>query len=389
MLTDTRIRQAKSQEKMYRLYDTDGIYLEVMPTGSKRWRVKYRFEGRERRMSLGIYPAVSLKEARTRASEIRAQAGQGIDPAEAKKAVREEHATSGNSFSDVAEEFYRMNARVWSETHAKTVRKRLDRYILPKIGNRHLSEITPPDILEFIRKLEERGVHETAARVMGICSMIFRLAVATGKIQGDPCRDLQGALAPVQVRHHAAITTREGARLLIRAIDSYMGTATVRAAVMFTALTFVRQQELRFAKWEEIRWEEGLWLIPAERMKGKREHLVPLSRQAVKILKDLLPVTGNKPFIFMGERGQRPISENTVLYALRGMGFSNDQMTAHGFRSMASTLLNEMEFRSDVIERQLAHVEGNSVRSAYNRAEYINERRVMMQAWADFLDSLK
>ena len=268
------------------------------------------------------------------------------------------------------------------------MRRRIDEYLIPRLGKRSLSEITPIEIMGILTSLEKRGVIETANRVLGICSQIFRRAVATGKAKSDPCRDLRGALAPAQEKHHAALTTKDGARAVMRALDAYQGSFVVCAAVRFTALTFVRQVELRFATWDEIDWEERMWLIPAERMKMRREHMVPLSRQAIAVLEEMRRVNGTQPYIFPGQgRRRRPISENTVRCALQSMGFAGE-MTAHGFRSMASTLLNEMGWRSDVIERQLAHVDKNKVRSAYNRAEYITERRQMMQAWADFLDSL-
>ena len=270
----------------------------------------------------------------------------------------------------MAEEWYPLYSVLWSEHYKGLVRRRIDEYLIPRLGKRSLSEITPIEIMGILTSLEKRGVIETANRVLGICSQIFRRAVATGKAKSDPCRDLRGALAPAQEKHHAALTTKDGARAVMRALDAYQGSFVVCAAVRFTALTFVRQVELRFATWDEIDWEERMWLIPAERMKMRREHMVPLSRQAIAVLEEMRRVNGTQPYIFTGQgRRRRPISE-------------------HGFRSMASTLLNEMGWRSDVIERQLAHVDKNKVRSAYNRAEYITERRQMMQAWADFLDSL-
>lgn len=388
MLTDTKIKQAKVTDKPYKIYDSGGLYIEVAPTGSKRWRWRYRWNGKEKLLSFGIYPEVPLKLARDRRAAAKELLVSGVDPSQARKEEKVESRAAENSFAAMAEEWYPLYSVPWSEHYKGLVRRRIDEYLIPRLGKRSLSEITPIEIMGILTSLEKRGVIETANRVLGICSQIFRRAVATGKAKSDPCRDLRGALAPAQEKHHAALTTKDGARAVMRALDAYQGSFVVCAAVRFTALTFVRQVELRFATWDEIDWEERMWLIPAERMKMRREHMVPLSRQAIAVLEEMRRVNGTQPYIFTGQgRRRRPISENTVRCALQSMGFAGE-MTAHGFRSMASTLLNEMGWRSDVIERQLAHVDKNKVRSAYNRAEYITERRQMMQAWADFLDSL-
>lgn len=388
MLTDTKIKQAKVTDKPYKIYDSGGLYIEVAPTGSKRWRWRYRWNGKEKLLSFGIYPEVHLKLARDRRAAAKELLVSGVDPSQARKEEKVESRAAENSFAAMAEEWYPLYSVPWSEHYKGLVRRRIDEYLIPRLGKRSLSEITPIEIMGILTSLEKRGVIETANRVLGICSQIFRRAVATGKAKSDPCRDLRGALAPAQEKHHAALTTKDGARAVMRALDAYQGSFVVCAAVRFTALTFVRQVELRFATWDEIDWEERMWLIPAERMKMRREHMVPLSRQAIAVLEEMRRVNGTQPYIFTGQgRRRRPISENTVRCALQSMGFAGE-MTAHGFRSMASTLLNEMGWRSDVIERQLAHVDKNKVRSAYNRAEYITERRQMMQAWADFLDSL-
>ena len=388
MLTDTKIKQAKVTDKPYKIYDSGGLYIEVAPTGSKRWRWRYRWNGKDKLLSFGIYPEVPLKLARDRRAAAKELLVSGVDPSQARKEEKVESRAAENSFAAMAEEWYPLYSVPWSEHYKGLVRRRIDEYLIPRLGKRSLSEITPIEIMGILTSLEKRGVIETANRVLGICSQIFRRAVATGKAKSDPCRDLRGALAPAQEKHHAALTTKDGARAVMRALDAYQGSFVVCAAVRFTALTFVRQVELRFATWDEIDWEERMWLIPAERMKMRREHMVPLSRQAIAVLEEMRRVNGTQPYIFTGQgRRRRPISENTVRCALQSMGFAGE-MTAHGFRSMASTLLNEMGWRSDVIERQLAHVDKNKVRSAYNRAEYITERRQMMQAWADFLDSL-
>ena len=388
MLTDTKIKQAKVAEKPYKIYDAEGLYIEIAPTGSKRWRWRYRWNGKEKLLSFGIYPEVPLKLARDRRTAAKEVLVSGVDPSQARKEEKVESRAAANSFAAMAEEWYALYSVPWSEHYKEQVRRRIDEYLIPRLGRRALSEITPIEIMGILTALEKRGVIETANRGLGICSQIFRRAVATGRAKSDPCRDLRGALAPAEERHHAALTTKEGARAVMRALDAYQGSAVVCAAVRFTALTFVRQVELRFATWDEINWEERMWLIPAERMKMRREHMVPLSRQAIAVLEEMRRVNGTQPYVFAGQgRRRRPISENTVRCALQAMGFAGE-MTAHGFRSMASTLLNEMGWRPDVIERQLAHVDRNKVRSAYNRAEYIMERCRMMQAWSDFLDSL-
>ena len=297
MLTDTKVRQAKSTEKSYKIYDADGLYIEIAPTGTQKWRWKYRWQGKEKRLGLGIYPDVSLKLAREKRGALRKQL----------------------AFSTWLVECFLVYYNVWSASQQQTTRKRLDTYLLPEIGDKLMGDITPFIILDVLKRLEKRGLLETANRLLGICSMVFRCAVALGKVQSNPCRDLKGALAPARAKHHAALTTKDGARSVMRSIEAYQGSASVRAAVRFTALTFVRQQELRFAKWDEILWEDAMWLIPAERMKGRREHIVPLSRQAIKILHDLLPLTGSKTYIFVGSKGT-PISVNTVRCALRSMG---------------------------------------------------------------------
>jgi putative phage integrase len=389
MLTDTKIKQAKVTDRPYKLYDAEGLYIEIAPTGSKRWRWRYRWNGKEKLLGFGLYPEISLKRARERRTAAKELLATGVDPSQARKEEKVEARAAENSFAAMAEEWYALYSVPWSQHYRELVRQRLDQYLLPTLGKRALADITPTEIMGILSALEKRGVIETANRVLGICSQIFRRAVATGRAKSDPCRDLRGALAPAQERHHAALTTKEGARAVMRALDAYQGSFVVRAAVHFTALTFVRQVELRFATWDEIDWEGKMWLIPAERMKMRREHMVPLSRQAIAVLEDMRRVNGGQPYIFAGQgRRRRPISENTVRCALQSMGFAGE-MTAHGFRSMASTLLNEMGWRSDVIERQLAHVDRNKVRSAYNRAEYIMERCRMMQAWSDFLDSLR
>ena len=283
MLTDTKIKQAKVAEKPYKIYDAEGLYIEIAPTGSKRWRWRYRWNGKEKLLSFGIYPEVPLKLARDRRTAAKELLVSGVDPSQARKEEKVESRAAVNSFAAMAEEWYALYSVPWSEHYKEQVRRRIDEYLIPRLGKRALSEITPIEIMGILTALEKRGVIETANRVLGICSQIFRRAVATGRAKSDPCRDLRGALAPAEERHHAALTTKEGARAVMRALDAYQGSAVVCAAVRFTALTFVRQVGLRFATWDEINWEERMWLIPAERMKMRREHMVPLSRQAIAV----------------------------------------------------------------------------------------------------------
>lgn len=386
-LTDTKIKTAKATEKTYKLYDSMGLYLEVPPTGSKRWRFKYRFSGREKLLSLGLYPAVSLKRAREKRDEARQLLEEGIDPSRKRRAA----ATSGVTFRDAAEEWMEKRRNSLSERHHETIVQRLSGNAYPYIGRMPIGDIAPTDILEMVRVVEKRGALEAARRTLGICSMVFRFAVASGYAASDPCRDLKGALESPKPKRHAAITDKAGAGQLMRDIDSYHGAPLIRLALRFMALTFVRSGELRGCTWQEIDWEERVWLIPKGRMKGRREHLVPLSKQAIAVLEDARLFSGERMFVFQSMRPYKdvPLSDASLLRAIRNLGYDKYTMIPHGFRAMASSLLNEQGWRPDVIERQLAHVEKNKVRAAYHRTEYLTERREMMQAWADYLDQLR
>ncbi len=397
-LTDTRIKAAKPAEKIYKIYDADGLYIEVPPSGSKRWRIKYRLDGKEKRISLGTYPEIGLRAARDRRDMARRLVAEGKDPSVAFRSgfptvpKDEQGEFHGETLQSVAEEWFAKFEHSWKPSHARTIRIRLDKYVYDVLGSMPVQDITPPDVLKLLRVIEANNALETAKRTFMVCSQIFRYAVATARIKSDPCRDLKGALPPVVNRNYPAITEPKAVGMLMRSIDAYTGSGVVRAALQLLALTFVRPGALRLAQWGEFDFEKEEWLIPAERMKMKREHVVPLSRQAMVILTELRQVSGRGEILFpsvrVGKRHQ-PISESTLLVALRGMGYTKEQMVPHGFRSMASTLLNEQGWRPDVIERQLAHLDGNRIRAVYNRAEYITERRNMMQAWADYLDSLR
>jgi len=392
-LTDVLIKNAKPPAKTQRLFDAKGLYLELTPRGGKWWRLKYRFAGKEKRLSLGTYPDVPLKKARALAEDARALLRDSIDPSAARKkekilAIEKQVST----FRYVADQWlskYRVN---WTSGHAERVQRRLELNIFPKLGSLPIDEVTPQVLLAVVRNIEARGALDTAHRALQDCGKIFRYAVATGLVPRDITYDLRGALPPVRSKHHASIIEPKKVGNLLRSLDAYEGSDVVKAALRLAPLVFVRPGELRQAKWDEIDFDLAEWRIPAEKMKMRVPHIVPLSRQALSILEWLRPVTSKRAsgLVFPSARGQgRPISENTVNIALRSMGYSKEEMTGHGFRSMASTLLHELGWNSDLIERQLAHGEKNKVKASYNFAQYLQERREMMQGWADYLDSLK
>lgn len=396
-LTNLRIKSAKPgirpdgtlTDKRYKLGDDKGLYLEVAPSGGKWWRFKYRFSGKEKRLSLGVYPEISLKEARERRDELRKLVANGIDPAHARKA--EKVSTAGEkSFEFVAREWqskYKIN---WTEGHALRTLARLENDVFPWLGKRNIRDITAPELLAALRRVESRGALETAHRINQICGQVFRYAIATGRAERDLSRDLKGALPPTRVRHHASITEQKQVGELLRAIDSYSGSLVTAVALRLSTLLFVRPGELRQAEWSEIDFKSREWRIPANKMKMRKLHIVPLSKQAISLLNELKPLTGSAKYLFPSVRtNTRPMSNNTINASLRRLGYTKEQMTAHGFRSMASTILNEKGWNRDVIERQLAHSETDTVRAAYNHADYIDERHKMMQFWADLLDELK
>jgi integrase len=389
-LTDAAIRSAKPAEKPQKLFDGGGLYLEIAPSGGKWWRLKYRYGGKEKRISLGVYPDVGLRDARSRREAARKALAQGRDPSAEKQAQKAARAAvHANTFEAVAREWVQRKAGGWTQGHAEKILRRLEKEAFPWIGGRPVAEITPPELLRVLRRIEARGVIETAHRVHQNCGQVFRYAVATGRAERDPAADLKGALAPVKVTHHASVTDPTGISSLLRAIDGYTGSHVTRCALRLAPLVFVRPGELRAAEWAEVDLENAEWRIPAARMKMRSAHVVPLSTQAVEILRDLQPLTGDGRLLFPGARSRsRPMSENTINAALRRLGYDKNAMTGHGFRSMASTLLNEMGWNRDAIERQLAHSERNKIRAAYNYAEHLPERRRMMQAWADYLDTL-
>jgi integrase len=387
-LTEVQLRAIKPTGEIKRYHDEHGLYLEVSKAGGKYWRRCYQFDGKEKRLSLGAWPEVSLKEAREKSDEARRLLKSGADPSVAKKmsVLRPE----GPTFREVADEWRANRGNVWAATHAATVESRLRLFVYPEFGDQSIREIAPTDVLAMLRKIETRQALETASRTLGICSMVFRYGVGIGAVSSDPCRDLRGVLVPHKSKPFAALTRPKDVGVLMLAIDGYMGSAVVHAALLFSALVFCRPGEVRHAEWREIDIDAKEWIIPGEKMKGGREHRVPLSRQALDVLLGIREITGDGKYVFPSQRGaSRPLSENGVRVALRTMGYDNTQMTPHGFRAMASTLLNELGCRADVIEAQLAHKSSDKIRAIYNRAQYMEERRQLMQQWADYLDSLR
>ena len=391
MLTRTRIEAVQPRDRPVKLFDGRGLYLEVAPSGGRWWRFKYRFAGKERRVSLGVYPDVGLKEARERLEQARKLVASGIDPSEQRKAAKIALATrSDDTFQAVGREWFKLNEAKWAPNHSSKIIERLERDVFPWLGRRPVSEVSAPELLAVLRRIETRGAIDTAHRALQDCGRILRYAIATARAQHNVAVNLRGALAPKVDKHLASVKDPTEVGALMRAIESYRGSFVTQCALRLAALTFVRPGELRAAEWCEVSLDTAEWRIPAARMKKRQLHIVPLSTQALTVFQELHPLTGGGKYVFPSERtSQRPMSENTVNAALRRMGYSKEEMTGHGFRSMASTLLNEQGWNRDAIERQLAHAERDEVRAAYNYAEFLAERRKMVQAWADYLDCLR
>jgi integrase len=385
-LSDAKVRNAKPKTKPYKIADSGGLFLLVMPNGSKYWRLKYFFGGKEKTLALGVYPDIALADARDRRAQAKRLLAAGDDPGEAKKQAKHLAVLkTANTFEAIAREWYGQRVHEWSPKTAGMVQDRLDRHILPKLDYRPIAEINAPEVLAVLRVVEESGALEMARRVSHIISQVFMYAIATGRAERNPVNDLRGALKTPVVSHRAYLREADLPDYLQK-LETYIGTPLTKLALQLLLLTFVRTTELRAAEWKEIDWDKAEWRIPAERMKVREEHIVPLSRQAVTVLRELEQHSGTRPYVFPSETNPATfMSENTMLYALYRMGYRS-RATGHGFRSTASTILNEHGFRPDVIERQLAHRERNSVRAAYNHAQYLPERREMMQWWADFLD---
>ncbi|MBI5018171.1 MAG: integrase arm-type DNA-binding domain-containing protein [Deltaproteobacteria bacterium] len=393
-LTDTAVRNAKPRDKVFKLADGGGMYLAVSPSGGKWWRFKYRVDGKEKLLALGTYPDVGLARAREKRDAARKLLADGIDPGAARKAAKAEKTAAAdravNTFEAVAREWHGKQSISWAPSNAARILRRLEVDVFPIVGALPVGEVTAPALLAMIRRIEARGVLETAHRALGYSGQVMRYAVATGRADRDPSGDLQGALPPCKVTHHASITDPKAIGSLLRVVEGYEGAFTTKCALRLAPLLFVRPGELRGAEWVEVDLDTAEWRIPKGRMKMKAPHLVPLARQALAVLRELQTLTGSGKYFFPSIRsGDRCMSENTINAALRRMGYTGNEMTGHGFRSMASTLLNEQGWNRDAIERQLAHAERDNVRAAYNYAEHLPERRKMMQAWADYLDRLR
>jgi integrase len=393
-LTDPAIRNAKPKDKPFKLYDEDGLFLLVTPTGGKWWRFRYRYDDKAKLLSLGVYPEVSLLKARKQQEAARALLAAGIDPSANRKAEKaadkaEKAGQAPNSFETVAREWYAKYSTTWAKDHGNRIIRRFERDLFPWIGKSTIGEIKPPDLLAVIRRIEDRGALETAHRALANCGQVFRYGIATGRCERDPSGDLRGALPPVKGEHFAAVT--DPARLgdILRALEGYEGTLTVRCALRLAPLVFVRPGELRKAQWADIDLDNAEWRYTVT--KTNTPHIVPLSRQAVEILRELQPLTGRGPFVFAGARSiKRPMSDNATLAAMRRTGISKEEMSGHGFRAVARTILDEvLGVRPDYIEHQLAHAVRDTNGRAYNRTAHLPERRKMMQQWADYLDRLK
>ena len=391
MLTDTQIRNLKPAEKAKKYADGGGLYLYVAKTGSKLWRMAYRFNDKEKLLSFGEYPIVSLKDARTKRNEAKKLLADGIDPSRHKKEMKNAALLAeANTFEHVVREWHETQTIHNSPKDRKRKLSTFELHLFPTLKRKPISEVTAQDLLLILKPLERKGKELIAHRIIQYCGMVFRYAVATGRVTRNIAADLRGAIRPHQGRHRATIVSAEKIGVLLNRLDNYHGHFQVRCALRLFPLLFVRSAELVRAEWSEFNLETREWHIPAERMKMRRPHLVPLARQVVGMFRVLHAITGNRELVFPGTASvTRCISDVGLLNALRRLGYGRDEMTVHGFRSMASTRLNEMGYRPDVIEAQLAHAEKNSVRDAYNRAQYVEERRRMMQEWADYLDRLR
>ena len=390
-LTDTHIRNIRGDGSPKKHFDGGGLFLFVTASGSKLWRMAYRFEHKSKLLSFGEYPIVSLKDARERREEAKKLLSRGIDPNAQKKEDKAAQLSELNdNFRNIALEWHETRTAEFSDKHRGTIMFRLETYLFPAIGKAHIAKLEPQDILAVIRPIEQRGLFETSRRLLQIISQVFRYAVITGRAKYNPAADLRGALRSRKVTHRAAVTDPRKVGQLLRDIDNYDGYFPIICALRMAPLVFVRPTELRAAEWSEFDLKTGEWHISAERMKMKQMHIVPLSKQAIKILEELRLYSGTGKYLFPSIRTEtRPISDATLLNALRRMGYAKHEMCTHGFRSIASTLLNELGYNRDWIERQLAHGERDVVRAAYNYAEYLPERRKMMQEWADYLCGLR
>ncbi len=389
-LTDIIVRTAKPKDKPYKLTDGDGMYLLVTATG-KYWRFDYRFLTKRKTLAIGVYPTISLADARERRSEARKSLANNIDPSESKITARKEAIRNSSiTFELVAREWHQKNTVKWSAKNTVRTLSLFERAIFPHIGKLPIADIKPSDLLQTIKLIEQRGNIQTAHRAMMNCGQVFRYAMATDRASTDISFVLRGSLTPIVEKHHASIQDPKKIGFLLRDIDNYDGLFVTKCALKLAPLFFVRPGELRQAEWSEFNLEDAEWRIPANKMKMKALHIVPLASQALEILKQLKNHTGHVKYLFPGLRvSDRPMSDNTVNAALRRLGYDKNEMSGHGFRSMASTILHEQGWPHDAIERQLAHADRNKISAAYNYADYLPKRKEMMQKWADYLDGLK
>jgi integrase len=402
--SDATIKAIKPGDPRRRLSDGSGLYLLLfVKGGSHGWRFDYGLDGRRNTLSLGTYPATGLALARKQADQARKLVREGIDPSTARQEARAELmrkreakklADAGlppqDSFEAIAREWYTKNRANWAPSHSEKIIRRFERDVFPWIGQRPIASIAPADMLTLLRRVEARGAIETTHRLQQISGQVFRYAVATNRAATDPTRDLRGALTPWKSEHYPTLSDPRQVGRLLRDLEAYQGGFITKCAMKLSPLLFVRPGELRRAEWSEIDLDAAEWRIPAAKMKGRVMHIVPLATQAIAIFRDLHPLTERSEWVFPGMRTNgEPMSENTVNAALRRLGYDRTMLTAHGFRGMASTMLHERGWPSDVIERQLSHSERNAVKAAYNHAEHLPARRKMMQAWADYLDELR
>jgi len=399
LLTDRKVQSAKFEKlgKRTKLSDGAGLYLDIQPSG-KYWRMKYRFDGKEKTLALGVYPDVSLKLARERRTKAREQIANGIDPNEVKKEKKAALKEEADTFKTVAEDWLKLKKGELADSTLEVAKRRLETWAFPKLGHLPIKEIKPATILDVLRSIEEQEKHETAHRIRQRVGEIFRFAVASDRAEVDPTATLRGLLKTTPTRHRPAITNPDELSKLLKAIDAYGGHASTRAALKLAPMLFLRPGELRNAEWGEIDLDKGSWVVPGKRMKGTQkakragqvpDHIVPLSTQAVDILRELKSITGHQNLVFESVKRGRPLSENTINVALKSMGYDGSVMVGHGFRATASTLLHEQNWKPEIIELQLAHKQRNQVAAAYNRSARIDDRKVMMQEWADYLDRIK
>jgi hypothetical protein len=389
-LTDVTVRTAKPRDKPYKLSDSGGLYVEVTPAGGKRWRWKYRIEGREKLLSMGVYPDVPLVLARVRRDDARKLLANGVDPSVHRQATKLAQAEgSANSFEVIGREWFAKHQSGWAISHSSKVIARLEKDVFPFIGSRPIAQIAASELLKVLQRIENRGALETAHKARVSCGQVFRYAIATGRTERDISADLRGALPPVRTKHMSSVTDPALVGPLLRMLHGYEGTLTVQCALKLAPLLFVRPGELRTARWVDIDLEKAEWRFRVS--KTHTDHVVPLASQAVAVLAEVRQLTGRGQFVFPSARSNsRPMSENTVNAALRRLGIPSDELTGHGFRAMARTILDEVHgFRIDLIEHQLAHAVKDPLGRAYNRTSHLPERRRMMQAWSDYLDSLR